>query len=1056
MIKKIIIHTVLGLILVLMLMFAFLMTPVGIKFAIYSASKIAPATIQYEKINADFTGPITISKLDYKSESMDAHIGNAIISWNPLGLFKNELIINKLNINNINIKLKENKTNTPEPTETKTSASKPEPFSLPLQIDINDGEINNIIIHHPDLSKTVHIETIKLNGVLKKHNMNLKLSSEISQPVQTKINFSITGTIKYYLMNLSINNELLAWKLSGTGNQNGINFDISHTKLLNGNLDGTANFTWFPNLTWSTNLQGSNINTENIDIKLPKDLGLNIKSSGSIKKDILKTQSTLLLKTTGNTINLNIDVNNEINAKWSIKMLDAEQLYSRLQGKIISQGQFSGSLKRPISTGSIQASNIHYLKNKIKSINGHWKINLTNNSKSTLNLKFDKLNIDNNIIESILVNAYGNLKHHTISLAANHSYLGFFNFLLQGSLDKNIWKTDIKNIKIKSGVLSNWKNKKPFKLIITPTEFSLDKSCLYNDRNKSLCLQLHSTPDKWSVDLQSDPLNLSQFLTTHKRNFAMTGTTQFSLNANGSSNALYNANSTINFSKGKLHIVEDKNTLDLLYDPSKIALDSNGKSTDLNINLNLPGKDHFSGKIKLNADSNSFSDLNKAALSGQFNAFVKNIAAISGLIPQVTFDKGKLKSNLSFDGSVDKPVVSGALSIEQSEIKIPSTNITLTNFMLGLNIKNNLVAFKINGLSSGNPLSITGSSDILAPDFKLDANVKGDSVLVMNTPEYKVFATPSIKLNISGEHLNLAGNITVPAATIKPRPVVSTVTLPENEIEFIGENPIAKKPALLTSIDLNIKIADKVRVSAFGLKTRLSGELQLNQKNSDTLFANGRIDTLEGSFAAYGHALKIADNSHILYTNNPIDNPYFDITAFKKIRVSSQSSPLSSETMTVGIIIKGNAKKPSITLYSEPIMLTQADIMSYLLFGYAGNGGSGVGALTSLGSSLADGGDSSGGLTSNLQKSLGITELGVENETTLDAAGNSVDQNSSFVIGKRITRRLHFRYSYGYTSLIPLSLYELRYFLSHGWTVQTGYSQLGSGFDIMYTAQSKH
>ena len=77
--------------------------------------------------------------------------------------------------------------------------------------------------------------------------------------------------------------------------------------------------------------------------------------------------------------------------------------------------------------------------------------------------------------------------------------------------------------------------------------------------------------------------------------------------------------------------------------------------------------------------------------------------------------------------------------------------------------------------------------------------------------------------------------------------------------------------------------------------------------------------------------------------------------------------------------------------------------------------------------------------------------MGVESETTTDALGNPLNQQSAFVVGKNISRNFYVRYSVGI--LDPINVFEVRYFLNDNWALQGESSTLGNGGDVLYSIQ---
>ena len=88
-------------------------------------------------------------------------------------------------------------------------------------------------------------------------------------------------------------------------------------------------------------------------------------------------------------------------------------------------------------------------------------------------------------------------------------------------------------------------------------------------------------------------------------------------------------------------------------------------------------------------------------------------------------------------------------------------------------------------------------------------------------------------------------------------------------------------------------------------------------------------------------------------------------------------------------------------------------------------------------------------IASQIQNGLGLNELGVESETTVDEVGTPLSSQSAFVVGKRLARHFYVRYSVGL--LDPVSVFQIRYMFAKNWTLQADSSTLGNGMDVLYT-----
>ena len=90
-----------------------------------------------------------------------------------------------------------------------------------------------------------------------------------------------------------------------------------------------------------------------------------------------------------------------------------------------------------------------------------------------------------------------------------------------------------------------------------------------------------------------------------------------------------------------------------------------------------------------------------------------------------------------------------------------------------------------------------------------------------------------------------------------------------------------------------------------------------------------------------------------------------------------------------------------------------------------------------------------------IKQGLGFSELGVVTEKTVDAVGNPVDQQTSFVVGRHLSKHIYLRYSQALEgfSLTGNNEITIRYLLNHHWALQAMNSTLGTGIDILYTIE---
>ena len=90
---------------------------------------------------------------------------------------------------------------------------------------------------------------------------------------------------------------------------------------------------------------------------------------------------------------------------------------------------------------------------------------------------------------------------------------------------------------------------------------------------------------------------------------------------------------------------------------------------------------------------------------------------------------------------------------------------------------------------------------------------------------------------------------------------------------------IAKAAPLPFYLNLKLLLGSDVRLTALGLKTRLTGSLDLTQSPGQSLSGRGQINLVEGRYKAYGQNLQIR-SGRLLFSGN-LAQPYLAVDAIR-------------------------------------------------------------------------------------------------------------------------------------------------------------------------------
>ena len=409
---------------------------------------------------------------------------------------------------------------------------------------------------------------------------------------------------------------------------------------------------------------------------------------------------------------------------------------------------------------------------------------------------------------------------------------------------------------------------------------------------------------------------------------------------------------------------------------------------------------------------------------------------------------GELNTDISY--IVNQQLLQGHFNFSLLKLPLSTLDVTLSQVNVNLNAKDHAAKIEAGFISGKSPLTLTGKAD-WENYLKLSAALKGNDVEMMNTPQYQISLSPDLKLTIDHYRIDLAGKIIVPQMKIAPQDLTSVVLMP-NDASFVGEPP--KHPSLWKFyMKIYLALGDKVFLDAYGLKGKLNGSLYILKEPDQVITGSGKLYLTQGTYNLLQQLLTVT-KGNLNFINSPITNPNLEVQAVRQFTSTLTSTGFGLERFQAGAEITGTLQQPKITLFSQPITLSQTDILSYLLFGHSAGQGS-TSATTMLllqaVNNLKLGQANSPNFIQKLQSDFGFTELGVETQTDVDAIGNTLSQQNAFVVGRYLTPEIYLRYS---RDLIDqINVLEVRYLLSQHWMVQSTASTQGTGADVLYTIE---
>jgi translocation and assembly module TamB len=315
----------------------------------------------------------------------------------------------------------------------------------------------------------------------------------------------------------------------------------------------------------------------------------------------------------------------------------------------------------------------------------------------------------------------------------------------------------------------------------------------------------------------------------------------------------------------------------------------------------------------------------------------------------------------------------------------------------------------------------------MAADGTAEARVqvRGDHFRAVNTTEATVDISPSLDLSLVERRIALKGDVVVPFAKIEILELPEDAVAPSKDVVFVDVEEKRRAPVKVGA-DVRVVLGDSVSFRGLGASGKFQGSLRVVERPARPTAATGELRFVDAQYVFLGQRLRI-DPGRVFYAGGPLDNPGLDIRAYRE---------LDNGRVRAGVNVRGTARNPTTTVFSVPPM-SEADIMSYLLFGRPSEEGSNKEMMlaTALTMGLQQGNTTTGGIGS----SLGLDTASFE-------AGETVEE-TSFVAGKYLSPSLYV--SYGVGVFDRIGSWKMRYSLTRRLTVQTETGR-ESGADLFY------
>lgn len=853
------------------------------------------------------------------------------------------------------------------------------------------------------------------------------------------LDFSFSGKATDYVMSLraALKGEAIppaGLTLDGKGNVEQFSLDKLRLSALKGHADLSGVVDWSKAISWRSELTLSGINTAQQYPDWPATLDGKVTTRGSlyggswqmrvpelqlrgkVKQNAVSADGTLY----GNSYNQwnipgiklvlgrnNLNVKGELGDALNLDAtIDAPHLDNALPGLGgVAKGiiKARGTLQAPELLADLTATGLRWQELNIARVRLEGDVRSSDRVAGKLALRVDQLKQASLTISRLTLDADGDEKKHQLKLQVNGEPVSG-QLMLNGSFDRQQqrWQGTLNNTVFDTPV-GEWRLTRAMSIdYLNARQTATIGAHCWRNPNAQLCVPqpIEAGPEGHArVELNRFDLAMVRpFLPDETQLVGLfSGDADVSWRSDGS---LPTGRVAL---KGRgVKVTQDVqgNALPIAFDTLNLNAGMRDGRAELDWLLRIANNGQFDGKVQIGDPQK------RRTLTGNININNISLALLNPALMRGEKVAGILSSNLRLGGDLQRPQVYGQLGLRDVDIDGSFMPVDLNS--ANLNMVFNGMRSTLEGLiqTAHGQINLNGDADWSQLDnWRARIAARGDRVRVTVPPMVRMDVSPDLTFEASPVAFNLDGRVDVPWARIIVQEVPESATGVSSDEVLLDENlkPVAPQTAAIPiNSNLIIHVGDDVRLSAFGLKAKLNGDLKLVQDKRG-LGLNGQINIPSGRFHAYGQDLVVRKGE--LQFAGPPDQPYVNLEAIR-------NPEATEDGVTAGLRVTGLADEPKAEIFSDPAM-SQQEALSYLLRGQGldTNGDSNAlsSALVSLGVAQ------SGQVVGKIGETFGVSNL------ALDTAG--VGDSQQVQVSGYVLPGLQVKYGVGiFDSLATLTL----------------------------------
>ena len=314
-----------------------------------------------------------------------------------------------------------------------------------------------------------------------------------------------------------------------------------------------------------------------------------------------------------------------------------------------------------------------------------------------------------------------------------------------------------------------------------------------------------------------------------------------------------------------------------------------------------------------------------APISGQLQARIASLGALSGWLPPGWTLQGEVDAQARLSGTLGSPGYTGHLKGDRIGVRNLLAGVDLRDGAVRLRLDGETAQIESLGLRGGDGTLVADGTARFGAQPQLELHARADKLRVIGRVDRQLVLSGQASLAAAADRLRLDGRIVADSGffDLSRRDAPG---LDEDVSVARGDEPAPAEvtrrepsPAMRNAqVALDVDLGPRLHLRGRGLDTRLAGTLRISAPLG-RFAVNGTVRAEDGTYAAYGQKLTI-ERGRVAF-NGPVDGARLDILALRP-----------NLDIRVGVAITGSALDPRVRLFSEPEM-AETEKLSWLVLG---------------------------------------------------------------------------------------------------------------------------